>query len=380
MPLALIFSLDYELFGDGSGNVGREQIAPTNALLDVFDQYSAKLSLFFEYGQYMGYSRFASPENALAEDNDKIRHQLVDAVRRGHDVQLHYHPTWRNAKYIDGRFQLDVDCCDISLLPSEVIEKILVSGKCFLEELLRPVRHDYACNSFRAGAWSLQDPKHFLPLFTRLGFCCDSSVVPGSKMQNTYGRFDYRKVPHAFRAWPIRESLSSEAEDGLCYEIPIYTLRNPLAFLKYRNPKYLKNRTIVAKRYPTKICEKDMSVIAKIMKILSRNYYMADFNTMSTRTLMKMITKASSEIGETDEYVPVMLIGHSKMTHCPEQFHDLFRSISTLGNVEYWNLGEFVSTHLDDRAVVRTGVPDFSEGPLTPMFQGDLHKRKGMMP
>lgn len=65
MPLALIFSLDYELFRDGSGNVGRKQIAPTNALLDVFDQFFAKLSLFLEYGQYMGCSRFASPEDAL---------------------------------------------------------------------------------------------------------------------------------------------------------------------------------------------------------------------------------------------------------------------------------------------------------------------------
>jgi len=33
MTLALIYSLDDEIFGDGSGKVLREQITPTNALL-----------------------------------------------------------------------------------------------------------------------------------------------------------------------------------------------------------------------------------------------------------------------------------------------------------------------------------------------------------
>ena len=300
----------------------------------------------------MGYRRFAGPENALAEDNAKIREQLVEAVKRGHDVQLHYHPTWREAEYDDGRFQLDVDCYDISRLPPAVIEEVLAGGKSFLEELLRPVRPDYVCNSFRAGAWSLENPGRFMPHFTKLGFSCDSSVIPGGKMQANYGRFDYRKVPHTFRGWPIRDSLTTEAVGGPCYEIPIYTMRNLLAFLKYNNRKYLKNRAIVAKYYPRKIGEQGMGVVAKMIKVLNRNYYMADFNMMSTKTLTKMIIRAASKIGVTDEYVPVMLIGHSKMTHCPEQFHDLFRNISTLGNVEYWNLGEFVATHLENRAEV----------------------------
>lgn len=46
MKLQLIFTLDYEIFGDGSGSVNREQIIPTNQLLDIFDQYNAKLTLF----------------------------------------------------------------------------------------------------------------------------------------------------------------------------------------------------------------------------------------------------------------------------------------------------------------------------------------------
>ncbi|MBT5491893.1 hypothetical protein HOK00_06380, partial [bacterium] len=69
MKLQLIFTLDYEIFGDGTGNVNREQIIPTNQLLDIFDQYDAKLTLFFEYGQYLGYEKFASKHNSFKADN-----------------------------------------------------------------------------------------------------------------------------------------------------------------------------------------------------------------------------------------------------------------------------------------------------------------------
>jgi len=60
MKLQLIFTLDYEIFGDGSGSVNREQIIPTNQLLDIFDQYGAKLTLFFEYGQFLGYKKVST--------------------------------------------------------------------------------------------------------------------------------------------------------------------------------------------------------------------------------------------------------------------------------------------------------------------------------
>lgn len=350
MPLALIFSLDYELFGDGSGSVDREQITPTNALMDVFDQHGAKLSIFLEHGQYAGYERFASTSNSFAEDNEKIRRQLVDAIRRGHDAQLHYHPAWQNANYADERFELDLDTYDISLLSEDVIEDILTAGKRFLEELLQPEREDYVCNSFRAGAWSIQDPKRFLPIFRRLGFLTDSSVVPEVKLRSIYGGFDYRGVPHRFRPWPIGDSLSDSDSNGACHEIPIYTLRHPLAFLKYRNAKYLKNMGIVSRRYKTKVCERQMGIFGKVRKVLTRNYYMADFNTMTTETLTNMIARASKEVGDTDERVPIMLIGHSKSSHSPEHFHDLFRNLSHIEGVEYWALGQFTQSQFGGKS------------------------------
>jgi peptidoglycan/xylan/chitin deacetylase (PgdA/CDA1 family) len=345
MPIALIFSLDYEIFGDGSGDVTREQIDPTNKLLDVFDQHGAKLTLFLEYGQYAAYQRFEAKDNRLAEDNGNIRKQLIDVIKRGYDVQLHYHPTWCNARFENGRFDLNLNDYDLSVLPSEQIEEILKSGKDFLERLLKPVRTDYECNSFRAGSWSLQKPERFLPILRRTGFKCDSSVTPGGRLKSVHGTFDYRAAPHSFRPWPIDRELLSSALHGGVYEIPIYTLVHPLAFLKYINFRNLRTTVLRTCRYPQKACDHNLTLFGKIKKCFARNYYMADFNVMSNRTLRAMIRKAAHEIGDSRERVPVMLTGHSKATHRAEQLHDLFQSISGLPGLEYWNLGEFVSTH-----------------------------------
>lgn len=139
MKLQLIFTLDYELFGDGSGNVKREQLVPTNQLLDIFDEYDTKLTIFFEYGQYIGYEKFASASNAFTNDNKLIRSQLIDAIKRGHDVQFHYHPTWYNATYKNEQIILDTSLFDISDLDESKIEEIFSSGKRFLENLLKPM-------------------------------------------------------------------------------------------------------------------------------------------------------------------------------------------------------------------------------------------------
>ena len=134
---AIIFTLDYELFGDGTGSVRREQINPTNQLLDIFDLYGAKLTIFFEYGQFLGYEKFSSENNSFKRENDMIEAQLIDAIQRGHDVQFHYHSTWHNVTFQDNKFILNETMFDISNLSDHEIEYIFRSGKQYLEDLLK---------------------------------------------------------------------------------------------------------------------------------------------------------------------------------------------------------------------------------------------------
>jgi hypothetical protein len=345
MKLQLIFTLDYEIFGDGTGNVNREQIIPTNQLLDIFEQYNAKLTLFFEYGQYLGYEKFASEHNSFEADNQLIVKQLKDVIERGHDVQFHYHPTWNKAKYENGEISLDSNLFDISDLDEPEIEEILTSGKSFLEDLLKSINLEYECNSFRAGAWSMKKPSKVLPILKKCGFKCDSSVAPNAKFSSTYGKFDYTNSPKDFGSWyiDIRSDLLTKVSLNHDFlELPIYTKKSRLAFTKYFNQHYLKSQKIVSKFYKTKVSEQGMSKIDKIKKIIARNYYMADFNTMMPRTLLDMMNGIYQEYKDTDKSIPLVLIGHSKSSYFNDELHLFFQQLEKYDGIEYKNMRDVV--------------------------------------
>ena len=345
MRLQLIFSLDYEIFGNGSGSAVREQILPTNQLLGIFDQYDAKLTIFFEYGQYLGYEKFASDSNTFTNDNKLIRSQLIDAIKRGHDVQFHYHPTWYNATYENEQITLDTSLFDISDLEESEIEEIFSSGKRFLENLLKPVDKNYECNTFRAGAWSMKSPAKVLPILKKCGFKCDTSVAPNAKFDSNYGVFDYTNAPNDFGYWYIDtnvDSLMKISTNKEFLELPIYTKKSRLGFLKYLNQHYLKSNKIISQFYKTKVSEKNMSKIDKIKKIIGRDFYMADFNTMTHQTLLKMIDDVYHQYKNTDETIPLVLIGHSKSSYFNDELHVLFQKLEKYDCIEYKNIRDVV--------------------------------------
>ena len=349
MRLQLIFTVDYELFGDGSGSVIHEQIKPTNQLLDIFDEYGAKLSIFFEYGQYLGYKKFTSSKNQFSEDNRLIEEQLIDAIKRKHDVQFHYHPTWYNATYNNGKIALDTKLFDISKMDNGAISEIVGGGKAFLENLLKPVDGNYSCNTFRAGAWSMKESKKVLTIFKQHHFKCDTSVAPYAKFSSNYGEFDYSDASSGYEPWFIdieSNSLTKHSSKKEFLELPIYTKKSSLGFLKYLNSHYMKSKKVVSKFYKTKVAEEKMSKIDKLKKILSRDYYMADFNTMDSDTLYKMIKEVIDRYKDSDRVIPLVLIGHSKSSYFNDELHLLFQKLEKLESIEYKNISEVVKERL----------------------------------
>ena len=45
---SLVLTLDYELYGNGSGNVFQHIIAPTEKILQLADKYNAKITIFLK--------------------------------------------------------------------------------------------------------------------------------------------------------------------------------------------------------------------------------------------------------------------------------------------------------------------------------------------
>jgi len=348
--IAIITSLDYEIFGDGTGNVQREQIIPTEHIANIYDLYYAKLTVMFEYGQYVAYKKYADNNNQLLKDNQHIEKQLIDLVKKGHDVQLHYHAQWHNAIYDTqtNSFKIDLKHVDITSLKYEEIIQVLKEGKVFLEKLLKPYNPNYKCVGFRSGSWAVSDEAKLLSALKECGFKADSSVVPNVRFESEQVHFEYTNCPHHYHYWYTNGLLSQNGNltrnNDDFVEIPPYTKKNKCAFLKYLNPKYLLSKKIVSSFYTTKISEKNFSIFQKIKKVLTRNYYMADFNTMTYDTLLNMIEEVLNDNSFDEEIIPVMFIAHPKTSYNIDDLHLMFCVLDEKykNRVEYWTYQEAI--------------------------------------
>src|SRR4051794_9218662 len=96
---------DWELHGDGSGDMNELMFEPARKILGVCERYGAKYTFFAEVGQQ--FAMLSSPLEKHRRAAAQWEEVLRDAVRRGHDVQLHLHPQWIGAKSQTQGFDLD---------------------------------------------------------------------------------------------------------------------------------------------------------------------------------------------------------------------------------------------------------------------------------
>jgi len=344
--IAIIISSDYEVFGDGTGAVSDIQIKTTTEILQKLEMYGAKLTIMFEYGQYLAYKKFANGENNFNFDNKLIESQLINAIKKGHDVQLHYHAQWNNATYnIDtNSFNVDLNHVDITSLEYTEIVNILKQGKAFLEKLLKPYNSDYECIGFRAGSWAVGNEKKLFKALKETGFLIDSSVVPNTKFESEQVNFEYVNSPHQYLYWNTNMDLSTRSFENSFIEMPIYTKKNRLSFLKYFNQKFLNNKKIVKKLYKSKISENNYSIFQKLSKVFNRNYYMADLNTMNAKTLLSMVEDAYTEnkFNKSLAVLPLMFISHSKTSFDLNDLNFFFEQLEKRykDEIVFWSMQE----------------------------------------
>jgi len=221
----LLFTADYEIFGNGTGDVRCCVINPTNQLLDLCDRYGAKLTLFFEVCEYWAFKAAKAQGKLEHLDYDpamEMANQAQDAVRRGHDVQLHIHPQWLNAEIRDGVWQVDLSLWRIPSLSKSQLLDVFQRGKMTLEEMLRSVDASYRCLAFRAGALGIQPEQSVLQAIRIAGLSVDSSVVPGMQMNDGFAVFDFRDTPRK-PVYRISQSVTAEDPHGDLWELPTNT-------------------------------------------------------------------------------------------------------------------------------------------------------------
>jgi len=193
----LAFVDDWELRGDGSGNVEKLQVEPMRRLVDIFDKYGIRGSFNVEVMQQMAFRTVEDHHPELKRYADLWEEAVTETYSKGHDIQLHIHPQWKDAKYLDGKWELASDWSILNYSPADAA-KMLNAGRELLEKLLRPVDPAYKCVSFRSGSWCIAPSSFILDLLVDMGIVFDMSIVAGVEYRTNRITLDYTKCDEPF--------------------------------------------------------------------------------------------------------------------------------------------------------------------------------------
>ena len=327
----LILSLDYEIFGNGSGDVWRDMIEPTERLLSLCNRYGAKMSIMLEVGEYWAMQE-AERNGSLRLDYSpslEIKRQIQNAVKDGHDVQLHLHPWWIDATFENNKWRLHPEYMKITDLPNGLgsetdlhsVIGTLWKGKKTLESMLRPVRDDYECLVYRAAMFWGQPSRELIEGLKKAGLVADSSVVRGLHETKPV-LTDYRDAPStAGYWWTNADDIAQAGPTGKhIIEFPVYSTMKPYI----NNLKWTKLSVSLKRRSLERANKNGFGMMEArrstepmshtLCKLGTLHPLKYDFCKLSARDMIRglnRVIKFDSE-NENDFGTPLVMLGHSK--------------------------------------------------------------------
>jgi hypothetical protein len=197
MKIHLVLTDDWELRGDGSGNMRALQFDTLRRLLAIYERRGLVASINAEVMQQLHHRSLGERHADLRALADEWEELVSDACRRGHDVQLHVHPQWSDCSYEHGAWVLRGSWQLTDYAP-EVIDTMVGDGKRYLEDLLRQVDPGYRCVAFRSGAWSIVPSTAILAALAKHGVAVDLSIADGLRIEGPVVWLDYRAVEEPF--------------------------------------------------------------------------------------------------------------------------------------------------------------------------------------
>jgi hypothetical protein len=193
----LALTHDWELRGDGSGDIEQIQFAPMRRLRKIYAKFGVRTTVLPDLAQQLRYRALQDSFPELKPPADHWDEEVRTAFREGHDIQLHIHPQWSTGEFADGQWNLNGDWSILNY-ESETSRTILAGGKDYLERLLQTVDASYRCLAFRAGALAAAPSTHLFKSLVDLGIQLDVSIAAGVFVENHNVRLDYRNCEETF--------------------------------------------------------------------------------------------------------------------------------------------------------------------------------------
>jgi len=342
MNIALTF--DYEIYGDGSGDVFSHMIYPTERILSICEANNIRTTIYFEVIEYLKMKRAWEKGNKMGYVNNPIEaidRQLKTAALAGHDIQLHIHPQWVDAEYTD-RWVVDFNNWRIGDFVGKQnysLEDLLREGKEAIEALINPVVPHYKCIAFRAGGYNIMPSKKVYDAMINTGLKMDSSVYPGGHEQGALSRYDYRETDNGKDFWWVQpDDFSKQGRGSLVMEIPIFALAqsrlNKLSVERFKSAFQNKQSAINSLKKKTN----KLSLAGRLKYMLKKEAFTWDFCLFSTRLHNRFLRYIKRHLINQRQYF--VLIGHPKNFTTDTCFRRFIRNAKKDG-AQFMTLSEF---------------------------------------
>jgi hypothetical protein len=212
-----VLTFDYEVyFGERTGSVERCLLEPTEALAGVAQRHRAPLVFFVDVGYLLALRREMRHHEPLRSAHDAVCRQLEGLARRGHELQLHIHPHWEDARWQGGEWKLDLARYALhSFAPHEIgdiVRRYLAA--------LRDLGGPSSGRAYRAGGWVIQPFDRLRDALRSADVTIDSTVYRGGHRAHPVQPYDFRSAPVRSR-WRFEHDPLVEDPGGSFLEVPI---------------------------------------------------------------------------------------------------------------------------------------------------------------
>jgi hypothetical protein len=214
----LILTFDYELFLNKSGSIENCLLNPVKKLRKTLIDNNIN-AVFFIDVLYL----WRLKKDGLSASFKVVKENIQSLILDGHDIELHLHPHW-----IDAKYDKNTDTWDLkdarnyrfNKLSSDNQAKLFALGFETLKSIGLEAHKDFKITSFRAGGLCLQPFEDYLPYLKKHEINIDSSVAPGMISGSETHYYNYQTAPHKgiynFQDNPIKENTC-----GAFKEFPI---------------------------------------------------------------------------------------------------------------------------------------------------------------
>ena len=293
----LIFTLDYEIFGNGEGSLEELVYEPTNNLIELFNKFNCKFVNFVEAAEFEKIKKFQTDRFI-----QNVEEQIRELYQAGYEIGLHIHPQWFDAIFNIDKWNLNFNEYNLCNISKEKREKYFSQSIEYLKAILG---REYNPVSFRAGGWLIQPTEKIYDVLVSNGIKIDSSMFKGG-LYHYYG-LDFRKSQRNGFFWKFSKDVNTEDKFGKVYEIPCYTK------MVYPWKMISKQRLAINRVSSTHRVNKVEKFYNFYDRLRFKYPQKFDFTKMYFRELKAMIDELIVEDNITPTILkPIVLIGHPK--------------------------------------------------------------------